>query len=112
MKFETKGDPKKKVKTLVDAKQSSKSCHKGDAVKDKDKDLDVQVAYKETKTESRTYTQTDGFTFSGNLKGKNIYSMSVPLFLVFALFLWRSHNFHSFYLREERVYAMSKSLLQ
>ena len=77
MKFETKGDPKKKVKTLVDAKQSSKSCHKGDAVKDKDKDLDVQVSYKETKTETRTYTQTDGFTFSGNLKGKNIHRMSL-----------------------------------
>lgn len=76
MKFETKGDPKKQVKTLVDAKQSSKSCHKGDAVKDKDKDLDVQVSYKETKTETRTYTQTDGFTFGGNLKGKNFHWMS------------------------------------
>ena len=68
VKFATKGEPKKKPQTVIDAGQSSKSCNKGTS--ETDKEDDVQIQYKETKTETRTYTHTQGFTFSGKLPGE------------------------------------------
>ena len=72
LELEITSEPTQKIDlmTIVDNKQSKRVCNQGDPTKDKA--LTMKFDYKEDFVETQTYTKTHGFTFNGNLKGRNV----------------------------------------
>ena len=63
------GDERREVDpvTVIDGRQSFKSCFQGDP--DKDAEKDISITYTDSSTESHSYSKTQGFSISAGTSG-------------------------------------------